>query len=143
MLTFIKTNIRLVESTLLLEQGYKHFFWKICWRRPLGNKYYKSKSGRRWVIYNGEIEASKIPNEWYSWMHYTQNNIENTHNIKKYNWQKEHSKPNRYSKLITTQKKIMRKIKKNTIAGKNKIYFLVYISQFLNSNYNYSDGKKK
>ncbi len=35
-----------------------------------GNKYYESKSGRRWVVYNGEVEASKIPNEWYSWMHY-------------------------------------------------------------------------
>ena len=36
-----------------------------------GNKYYESKKGKRWVIYNGEVEASKIPNEWYSWMHHT------------------------------------------------------------------------
>ena len=62
----------------------------------MGNKYYtnsknsSSINAKRWVIYNGEIEASKIPNEWYSWMHYTNNNIENIHNIKKYKWQKEH-----------------------------------------------------
>ncbi len=55
-----------------------------------GNKYYESRSGRRWVIYKGEVEASKIPNEWYSWMHYMNNKIENDHNLKKYNWQKEH-----------------------------------------------------
>ena len=28
-----------------------------------GNKYFESRSGRRWVIYSGEVEASKIPNE--------------------------------------------------------------------------------
>ena len=55
-----------------------------------GNKYYQSKSGKRWVIYKGEVEASKIPNEWYSWMHYINNKIENQHDLKKYNWQKEH-----------------------------------------------------
>ena len=42
------------------------------------------------MIYNGEVEASKIPNEWYSWMHYMNNKIENDHNLKKYDWQKEH-----------------------------------------------------
>ena len=42
------------------------------------------------VIYNGEIDATKIPDEWYSWMHHTKNKIENLHNLKKYSWQKEH-----------------------------------------------------
>ena len=66
------------------------FFGKLVGKDHLGNKYYQSKSGKRWVTYNGEIEASKIPNEWYSWMHFINNNIENTHQIKKYEWQKEH-----------------------------------------------------
>jgi NADH:ubiquinone oxidoreductase subunit len=35
-----------------------------------GNVYYKSKKGdRRWVIYNGPNDASRIPPEWYAWMH--------------------------------------------------------------------------
>ena len=55
-----------------------------------GNKYYESKSGRRWVVYNGEVEASKIPNEWYSWMHNMNNKIQNKHDLEKYDWQKEH-----------------------------------------------------
>lgn len=39
-------------------------------RDHLGNVYYGSKTGdRRWVIYNGENDASRIPPEWYAWMH--------------------------------------------------------------------------
>ena len=56
----------------------------------LGNKYYESKKGKRWVIYSDEIDATKIPVEWYSWMHFTQNRIEKNHDLKKYEWQKPH-----------------------------------------------------
>ena len=66
------------------------FFGKFVGEDYMGNKYYQSKLGRRWVVYNGEVEASKIPNEWFSWMHYINNNIENNHQTKKYKWQKEH-----------------------------------------------------
>ena len=66
------------------------FFGKLVGEDELGNKYYQNKKGKRWVIYNGEVEASKIPNDWYSWMHHTNNKIENSHNLKKYKWQKNH-----------------------------------------------------
>ena len=36
----------------------------------------KAKNGKRWVIYSDEIDASKIPVEWYSWMHFMKNKIE-------------------------------------------------------------------
>lgn len=37
----------------------------------LGNVYYQApKSGRRFVVYNGANDASRIPPEWYSWMHH-------------------------------------------------------------------------
>lgn len=48
-----------------------------------GNKYYEAKdeksSGpagkpRRWVIYNGVAEASKVPPEWHGWLHYVLDN---------------------------------------------------------------------
>ena len=35
-----------------------------------GNKYYSNKKGKRWVIYKGEVEATKIPPEWYLWIHF-------------------------------------------------------------------------
>ena len=66
------------------------FFGKFVGKDSFGNKYYQSKSGKRWVIYKDEIDASKIPHEWYSWMHFINNKIENSHNLKKYNWQKPH-----------------------------------------------------
>ena len=36
-----------------------------------GNVYYGSKKGdRRWVIYKGDNDASRIPPEWHSWLHH-------------------------------------------------------------------------
>ena len=29
------------------------------------------KRGRRWVLYAGEPEASKVPPAWHAWLHYT------------------------------------------------------------------------
>ena len=67
------------------------FSGKLVGEDKNGNKYYESKSGRRWVIYNGEVEASKIPNEWYSWIHHLNNKIEHTHELKKFEWQKKNT----------------------------------------------------
>ena len=55
-----------------------------------GNKYYQNKRGKRWVIYANEIDASKIPVEWYSWIHLMPNKIENIHELEKHDWQKPH-----------------------------------------------------
>ena len=66
------------------------FFGKLVGKDSFGNKYYESRSGKRWVIYKDEVDASKIPIEWYSWMHFTHNKIENFHDLKKYDWQKPH-----------------------------------------------------
>ena len=67
------------------------FFGKLVGKDSFGNKYYESKKGKRWVIYSNEVDASKIPVEWYSWIHFTPNKIEKIHELKKYNWQKPHS----------------------------------------------------
>ena len=64
------------------------FFGKFVGKDHLGNKYYESKKGKRWVIYAEEIDASKIPVEWYSWIHFTRNKIERKHDLEKYEWQK-------------------------------------------------------
>ena len=65
-------------------------FGKFVGKDTFGNKYYESKNGKRWVIYFDEIDASKIPIEWYSWIHFTPNKIEKNHDLKKYDWQKPH-----------------------------------------------------
>lgn len=36
-----------------------------------GNVYYRARKGdRRWVIYNGPAEASRVPPEWHLWLHH-------------------------------------------------------------------------
>ena len=65
-------------------------FGKLVGTDSFGNKYYENKNGKRWVIYSEEIDASKIPVEWYSWIHFTPNKIEKTHVLDKYEWQKPH-----------------------------------------------------
>jgi len=55
-----------------------------------GNKYYKNKNDERWVIYSKDIEATKIPSDWYLWMHHTTNDIPDEKYKKKYLWQKNH-----------------------------------------------------
>lgn len=38
-----------------------------------GNVYYRSRKQpeRRWVIYNGANDASRVPPEWHGWLHGT------------------------------------------------------------------------
>jgi NADH:ubiquinone oxidoreductase subunit len=47
-----------------------------------GNRYFREKGGvlrdvgglaveRRWVIYQGEAEGSKVPPVWHAWLHHT------------------------------------------------------------------------
>ena len=39
-----------------------------------GNLFYRTKDdSRRWVIFNGAIEASKIDPDWHGWLHRTWN----------------------------------------------------------------------
>ena len=36
----------------------------------LGNRYFRAKKGgRRWVLYNGSNDASRVPPEWHGWLH--------------------------------------------------------------------------
>ena len=93
MLTIIKEVFIWWNRQTLGTRIYTLFFGKLVGKDDYGNKYYQSKNGKRWIIYNDEIDASKIPNEWYSWIHFTKNKIENLHELKKFEWQKPH-KPN-------------------------------------------------
>ena len=36
-----------------------------------GNTFFQSAAGRRWVLYNGEAEASRVGAEWHGWLHHT------------------------------------------------------------------------
>lgn len=37
-----------------------------------GNAFYQTADGKkRWVIFNGEMEASRVSPDWHGWLHYT------------------------------------------------------------------------
>ena len=100
MLTFIKEIFTWWNSQTLGTRLQTFFFGRFVGEDEFGNKYYENKkSKKRWVIYKEEIEATKIPIEWYSWIHSIKNKIEENHDLKKYNWQIKHS-----SNLTGTEK---------------------------------------
>ncbi len=46
----------------------------------LGNVYYQARKAengfsRRWVMYNGNNDASRVPPEWHGWLHNTLDDI--------------------------------------------------------------------
>lgn len=57
-----------------------------------GNRYFHKpqKSGRdkRWVLYNGMPEPSKVPPEWHGWLHYTLDVPPSQQPAKSHVWQK-------------------------------------------------------
>lgn len=73
-----------------------YFFGKYVGNDEYGNKYFRSankknKNEKRWVIYNGVIEPSKIPARWHMWLHYTTNELPNLAHDQIYAWQKKHT----------------------------------------------------
>jgi NADH:ubiquinone oxidoreductase subunit len=68
------------------------------WRRGVkvgedaqGNVFYHSKDGvRRWVIYNGEAEASRVSPEWHGWLHHTWQEPPTQAPIPHQSWEKPH-----------------------------------------------------
>jgi NADH:ubiquinone oxidoreductase subunit len=66
-----------------------------------GNRYYEAKDAsdsydgrkRRWVIFSGYAEASKVPAEWHGWLHYTFDESPVTAPLLRQSWEKDH-RPN-------------------------------------------------
>jgi NADH:ubiquinone oxidoreductase subunit len=86
--------------------GTRLFTWwrgELVGTDQLGNRYYREKGGRklipgggmpsrerRWVLYNGEVEASRVPPQWHAWLHHTVDAVPQAGQWPHYAWQKEH-----------------------------------------------------
>lgn len=62
-----------------------------------GNCYYQDKHGasingktRRWVIYNGDIETTRVSPLWHGWLHYTVDETPDEANHVQRAWMKPH-----------------------------------------------------
>lgn len=57
-----------------------------------GNLFYRNAKGdRRWVIFNGEIEASRIDPDWHGWLHHTWDQTPTERPLTHKTWQKPHA----------------------------------------------------
>lgn len=56
-----------------------------------GNCFYETRDGkRRWVIYNGESEASRVSPDWHGWLHFTWNEPPTKAALPHKSWEKPH-----------------------------------------------------
>ena len=56
-----------------------------------GNVYYQSRDGaKRWVIYNGVAEASRVPADWHGWLHHTWDEPPSKRPLPRKPWEKPH-----------------------------------------------------
>ena len=86
--------------------GTRLFTWwkgELVGSDQLSNRYYRERGGgprvrgggrasreRRWVIYDGEAEASRVPPEWHAWLHHSVDAPPRPGQWPHYPWQKEH-----------------------------------------------------
>ncbi len=86
--------------------GTRLFTWlngELVGTDQFGNRYYREKRKRalrrgggresrerRWVLYEGEVEASRVPPEWHGWLHHTVSEPPRPGASKRYPWQQEH-----------------------------------------------------
>ena len=56
-----------------------------------GNVYFQNEDGsRRWVMFNGEAEASRVSPEWHGWLHHTWDEPPTERPLVKQDWEKPH-----------------------------------------------------
>ena len=70
-------------------------FGKRVGEDEVGNIYYEggvNSDGRtrRWVVYNGYADASKVPPDWHGWLHYTFDEPPTEHPLPRRSWEKDH-----------------------------------------------------
>jgi len=86
--------------------GTRLFTWfrgELVGTDQFGNRYYREKGKRprergggrrsrekRWVMYNGVAEASKVPALWHAWLHHTISDVPTDAGKKRYAWEKDH-----------------------------------------------------
>jgi NADH:ubiquinone oxidoreductase subunit len=86
------------NGTTLSTRLYTKYKGQLVGEDSSGNKYYTEKKTdketqapvRRWVIYNGVAEATKIPPEWFAWLHHISDDL-SAENEPLKSWHKPHA----------------------------------------------------
>jgi NADH:ubiquinone oxidoreductase subunit len=70
---------------------------RLVGRDEQGNRYYEEKKAsaaggekRRWVIYHGIAEASRVPADWHGWLHHMIEEPPTSAPLPRKSWEREH-----------------------------------------------------
>lgn len=84
---------------------YTLFHGRLVGKDAAGNRYFTLKKApkhghaKRWVMYKGEVEPTRVPPEWHGWLHYTVEKPPMERQMNRYVWQK----PGKANMTGTTQ----------------------------------------
>jgi NADH:ubiquinone oxidoreductase subunit len=75
--TFLIRFLTWWNSQTFGTQVWTSLYGELVGEDEYGNRYYRAKTKndpalgyeRRWVIYNGDVEASRVPPSWHGWLH--------------------------------------------------------------------------
>lgn len=69
-------------------------------RDAQGNRYFEEKGktlpggngqhARRWVVYHGVAEASRVPPDWHGWLHHSFDDPPGPEGLPRHAWEKDH-----------------------------------------------------
>ena len=60
-----------LRGELVGKDAYGNAYYRLKNDKPSGRGGGRFSRERRWVIYAGEPEGSKVPPEWHAWLHHT------------------------------------------------------------------------
>ena len=92
-------NIHMVERPDIRHATLDVAVWRIGRPGRAGQSYYRTKGGkidptlgfeRRWVVYNGYAEATKVPPSWHGWLHHTVDVAPTEETYMSREWEKPH-----------------------------------------------------
>ena len=77
-----------LRGDLVGTDQYDNRYYRLKGDKPSGRGGGRFSRERRWVIYRGEPEGSKVPSEWHAWLHHTVNEVPGA--WPHYAWEKPH-----------------------------------------------------
>lgn len=77
-----------LRGELVGRDDYGNFYYRLKGDKPAALGSGRFSRERRWVIYNGTPEGSKVPPQWHAWLHHMVDTVPQPR--QKYAWEKPH-----------------------------------------------------
>ncbi len=77
-----------LRGELVGTDAYGNRYYRLSGDKPTGRGGGRFSRERRWVIYKGEPEGSKVPPEWHAWLHHMVDEVPQPR--RRHPWEKHH-----------------------------------------------------